>query len=190
MLFGYSRNDSKALLKTITSCALLLALGVITKTFIQFSIPMFGVKSQELNFSYSVIMFAGIVFGPLWGGLVGLGADLIGCLISAEGAPIIGIAVTNFLVGFIPGVYCFIIKEKIVKLQWLLPFNLILISLASLHNSFWIKMIFLPEKGYWVYALPRLAFTALIIFPLNSVIIYVLLKKVVPALKKTGLLPQ
>lgn len=172
--------ESKSQTYTICACALLMAMAIVLKTVLQFSVPMFGVKSQELNFSYSVIMFAGYVFGPLWGGIVGIGADLIGCLISGEGAPIIGLTVTNFFVGALPGILRLIVGDKYKKVYVLFPFTLILICLASLHNSVWIRMIYVPHLTYWVYALPRLAFSALIVFPLNAVIIWLLVSKILP----------
>ncbi len=172
--------ENKSRTYTIVACALLMAMAIVLKTLLQFSVPMFGVKSQEINFSYAVIMFAGYVFGPLWGGIVGLGSDLIGCLISGEGAPIIGLTVTNLLVGVLPGLLRLIVRERYKKFYVLFPFTLVLICLASLHNSYWIRLVFVPHLTYWVYALPRLAFSALIAFPLNAVIIWILVIKVLP----------
>lgn len=188
-LIGYRVSEIKPL-KVLVACALLTALAIVFKTVLQFSFPMFGVKSQEINFSYAILMFSGYLFGPLWGGAVGAAADLIACLISGEGAPIIGITVTNFLVGALPGVLQWISRRKKLPLWTVIPFTLVLTSLASLHNSWWIKLIYVPGKAYWLYALPRLAFTVLIIFPLNTVILYILLTRVVPALKRTGFLPK
>lgn len=178
--FLFSGFDSKSSTYTLVSCALLMAIAIVLKTLLQFSVPMFGVKSQEINFSYAVIMFAGYVFGPIWGGIVGIGADLIGCLISAEGAPIIGLTITNCFVGMLPGIIRLILKDRYKKAYFLFPLTLVLVCLASLHNSYWIKLIYVPHLTYWAYALPRLGFSALIVFPLNSIVIWILITKILP----------
>lgn len=67
--------------KTLAYCALLAALSVVLARLI---IPMPNVTTR---FSIEAVPFflAGLLFGPMAGGLVGFSADLVGCLFSGYG---------------------------------------------------------------------------------------------------------
>lgn len=189
LLFGYSKGDRRSLLKTVVSCALLMAIAVICKAILVISVPMFGVEGQEINLGYAIIMFTSCLYGPVWGGLVGFGADFLGFLIDSNGGGYaIGIGLTNILMGVIMGILAVLFKEKIKKPAVMIPASLVLTVAASLHNSLWIAVIYgFVSKPYWVYALPRLGFGVLINFPLNTFVLYVLLNRITPILQKAGL---
>lgn len=63
-------------LRVTVACALLVALSIVCGKFLQFPV------GEALRFSLEnlPILFAGMMFGPLTGALVGVVADLIGCL--------------------------------------------------------------------------------------------------------------
>lgn len=67
--------------RTLASCALLAALSVVLARFI---VPM---PNETTRFSIEAvpIFLAGLLFGPVAGGLVGFTADLVGCLFSGYG---------------------------------------------------------------------------------------------------------
>lgn len=67
--------------KTLTTCALLAALSVILARLI---IPM---PNEFTRFSIEAvpIFIAGMLYGPIAGGLVGFAADFVGCLFSGYG---------------------------------------------------------------------------------------------------------
>ena len=67
--------------KTLASCALLAALSVVLARWI---VPM---PNAFTRFSIEAvpIYLAGLLFGPMAGGLVGFTADLVGCLFSGYG---------------------------------------------------------------------------------------------------------
>ena len=67
--------------RTLASCALLAALSVVLARLI---VPM---PNAFTRFSIEAvpIYLAGILFGPMAGGLVGFSADLVGCLFSGYG---------------------------------------------------------------------------------------------------------
>lgn len=86
-----SKNHSAVILpakcgRTLTTralacCALLAALSVVLARFI---VPM---PNETTRFSIEAvpIFLAGLLFGPVAGGLVGFTADLVGCLFSGYG---------------------------------------------------------------------------------------------------------
>ena len=67
--------------KTLACCALLAALSVV---FARLIVPM---PNAFTRFSIEAvpICLAGLLFGPLAGGMVGFTADLVGCLFSGYG---------------------------------------------------------------------------------------------------------
>ncbi len=192
LLLGYSKSDRHSLLRTLAASALLMALATICKAFLVLSVPMLGVEGQEINFGYTMIMFSGALFGPVWGGLVGLGADFLGFLLDNNGyAYSPGLAVTNIFVGCFSGIISVAFREKLKKLYVLIPFCFLTMTLASLNNSLWLTVIYgMVKKSFWAFSLPRLGFTVLVNFPLNTIILFTLMTKVEPILRKSGLLPK
>ena len=67
--------------KTLAYCALLAALSVVLARFL---IPMPNVTTR-FSIEAVPIYLAGMLFGPMAGGLVGFSADLVGCLFSGYG---------------------------------------------------------------------------------------------------------
>ena len=67
--------------KTLAYCALLAALSVVLARFV---IPMPNVTTR-FSIEAVPIFLAGMLFGPMAGGLVGFSADLVGCLFSGFG---------------------------------------------------------------------------------------------------------
>lgn len=63
-------------LRVTVACSLLVALSIVCGKFLQFPV------GEALRFSFEnlPILLAGMAFGPLAGALVGVVADLIGCL--------------------------------------------------------------------------------------------------------------
>lgn len=80
--------------------ALSVIIGIICKNFMTWQIY------NRITFENFPIIIAGFCFGPVWGALVGAGADLISCLCSANPVvnPIIsaGAATVGLLSGLIP----------------------------------------------------------------------------------------
>lgn len=82
-------------------CAMLTALSVILTRFVP---PI----SDTLRFTLGTIpiMFAGVVFGPVYGLIVGLLADVIGCLVNmmaSSGGWLPGITICSGLLGGVIG---------------------------------------------------------------------------------------
>ena len=93
--------------KTLAVCAMLAALSVI---FARLIIPM---PNAFTRFSIEAIpiVIAGLLFGPLAGGIVGFVADLVGCLFSGYGYnPLF--CVPPILYGVLPGLLRFLLFKK------------------------------------------------------------------------------
>jgi len=87
--------------------AFLISLSIILTRILSVRIPLFGVEGIRIGFGALPIIFAGVVFGPAAGGIVGAVADLIGYWINPIGAYMPHFTFTAFLTGFIPGLLIF-----------------------------------------------------------------------------------
>lgn len=105
-----SEKTKKFTLKTLTAAAMLMALstviGIICKNFFTFNIY------YRVTFENMPVILSGLLFGPLVGGAVGAGADLISCLSSTNPNvnPIITLGAAT--VGILSGITPYIIKGK------------------------------------------------------------------------------
>ena len=178
-------------IKTLIVCALMVALSVVLKRFLEIQVPLFGVKAQSINFSYVAIMFSGLLYGPIWGGLVGVCSDLICCALLPQGAIIIGITATNFVVGALAGGFAWLFRENRKKIIPVAGLCLSVSVISSLSNSLWIWLAYsglTAKYTYLAYALPRLAFSLCLMFPVNTVLLVLIMQKVVPVLEREKLI--
>ena len=83
--------------------SLLTALGIVLTRFLSLRLPLFGVEGIRIGIGSLPMIFAGMVFGPVAGGIVGAVTDLVGFWISPMGAYMPHFTFTAFLTGFIPG---------------------------------------------------------------------------------------
>lgn len=94
--------DTRKLIKKISLAAILLALCVIFMKFLPFQLPI--LPYARISLGPSLIMLSSILLGPLWGMIIGAGADLIGFLFDATGYGFFpGITVMYALLGLVTG---------------------------------------------------------------------------------------
>lgn len=107
------KKDGRGYVKTVAVCAILAVMGFVLDRFVGISIPLFGVTSLMINVSYVPIFMAGILYGPIWGALVGGVQDILCMILVPLGAPIWGITATTMLAGAMAGLFGrFILKIK------------------------------------------------------------------------------
>lgn len=129
--------------KTLTCCALLAALQVVLARLI---VPM---PNEFTRFSIEAVptVLAGILFGPVAGGLVGFVSDLVGCLFSGYGYnPIF--CVPPILYGLFAG-FCRPMLAKKVSLLRLLAAVAPAAVFGSILYQSW-ALDFVYGKGFWV----------------------------------------
>ena len=71
------RSAARGYMQKLVVCALLVAISIVMGKYAQ--IPV----GQALRFSFEnfPIILCGFAFGPLWGAVVGIVADLVGCIL-------------------------------------------------------------------------------------------------------------
>lgn len=157
----------------LTYIAVLSALCIIPNVF---SIQLSG--SNYLSFTYIPTFLAGIYFGPIAGGAVGLIGDIVGFLIRPTGPsynPII--ALSSTMLGVIPGLVWMATKRTRLHPNVKLVISLVVTSIVitSGLNTFATWLFYSTQsKTFWAYLLTRLPFQ-LIMVVVNGVILAILL---------------
>ncbi|MDO5755229.1 MAG: folate family ECF transporter S component [Tissierellia bacterium] len=99
------RNHEKNKVQVIAYSAILMALSIVLTRMFSIMIPIPGIgNSLRVGFGAIPTIIAGLLFGPVAGGIVGGGSDIIGVLINPMGPAIHpGFTFTAMLTGIIPG---------------------------------------------------------------------------------------
>ncbi|MFW6386975.1 MAG: folate family ECF transporter S component [Bacillota bacterium] len=167
MNYGINRLSTRRLVYM----AFLIALSIILTRFLSIRITLSGVEGIRIGIGGLPIIFAGIVFGPLAGGIVGALSDFIGVMFFnlGGGAFMPHFTLTAFLTGFIPGLIVWNVFRRRIDYFSLLA----AIGLGQLITSIILVPLFLQNLfGVpLVGALPPRIITQLINIPLYSYLI-------------------
>lgn len=153
------RNPRGHLFYLIVS-ALLIALSIVFSRYLSIMLPG---NFAKLTLSPLPLIVAGLLLGPVYGGLTGLLADLLGVLIRSFGAMHYGLTLTSILFGVLPGLVvwawkrldrkvivtatlsCSILLSALLNTRWMMDFS---------HVSFTVQFL---------QRLPGIVFNALIL---------------------------
>ncbi|EOD01342.1 folate family ECF transporter S component [Caldisalinibacter kiritimatiensis] len=103
--------------KALVGTALLAAISVVLLGA-AIMVPLAGLPALRLSFFEIPIIIAGMLFGPLAGGLCGIIADLLGFLLFPKGAFFPGFTLSAALWGVIPGIIFKFMKSQNKKFNY------------------------------------------------------------------------
>ncbi|MBW4827359.1 MAG: folate family ECF transporter S component [Clostridiaceae bacterium] len=98
--------------KNMVYYAILMALNVVLTRVGSIRIGGGGVELVRIGFGGYPVIFAGIAFGPLAGGIVGAIGDIVGHFMSPMGPYMPHFTMTAALTGIIPGIVMMLFKEN------------------------------------------------------------------------------
>lgn len=159
--------------KNLAYCALLAALSVVLARLI---IPM---PDESTRFSIEAvpIYMAGMLFGPLAGGLVGFAADFVGCMFSGYGYnPLF--CIPPILYGVFGGVFRYYLARKVTVPRLILGFLPPIILGSILYQSFALAYVYYSEtfiQGL-ILKLSTRSIQFAITMVIDAVVIYLLFK--------------
>lgn len=164
---------------SITYCAILIAIAVVIKlfmnNFIFFPVSFLGAaKIIAISLSPAVIMFAGILFGPAYGGIAGAITDLICYIISPQGSYFPGYTLSMALYGMIPAFILYKRQkaQKISFLRLLFATGVTQLVCSAFLNTLWLYILTqIPMEVIWFRWI-----TACVSWPVYTLILYILLK--------------
>lgn len=159
--------------KTIVSCAILAALSVVLARLL----GLMPDASTRFSIEAVPIFLAGMLFGPLAGGMVGFCADFVGCLFAPFGYnPIF--CLPPVLYGVFGGVFRHYLAKKVSVSRLLVSFLPPVILGSILYQS--ITLSFMYFKGpFWeglIYHLCTRSVQFAITMVLDAVIIFLLFR--------------
>lgn len=124
----------------------------------------------RISLSFIVYSFSGLLFGPVFTGLMAMFGDLVGAILfPPPGGFMIGFTLSAMVAGVLFG---FITKDT-KRIILILILNLVIIEIFM--NTYWLHILLdLPMMGLWIQRAPGI----LINFVLRLVVLIPLIKKV------------
>lgn len=124
-------------LRRMSLAGILAALAIVLTRFFSIQFPMF-----RLGMGMMPVHLSGFLLGPVWGGLTGLTADLLGLLINPMGTPNLGITLTTCLHGVLAGLIMRAFGRKLT------PAAVIVSGLFTGIICSWLLMSFFLDRMY------------------------------------------
>lgn len=152
--------------RVLTSAALVLAIAIALGFF---KIPI--TQLIEIRFDTLALATAGQMFGPAVGLMIGALSDLGGFLIRPTGPFFPGFTISAAITGLIFGFMLYGKKVSLLRVALAKLIHTLLVGM--LLNSFWLSMLY--GNAFPLVFLGRLP-KELIMFPIQTAMIYVLLK--------------
>ncbi len=119
----------------IAIMALLVALQIVLSRILSINLPLL-----KIGFAFLPVMFAGYLYGPAGGVIVGTVSDLIGAItINTQGAFFPGFTVTAALVGFIYGIF---LKGKISTVKIAVGVIIKELVCSLILNTMWLAIMY------------------------------------------------
>ncbi|MBR5559530.1 MAG: folate family ECF transporter S component [Oscillospiraceae bacterium] len=149
--------------------ALLTAMQIVISRHLSISL-----WNMKIGFGFVPVMLAGMLFGPLAGGLVGGFSDLIGALLFPIGPYFPGFTLTAALTGAMFG-WMLHKRQSFGRVCGVVLFNQLVLGL--LINSFWISVLYgSPYMGLLVSRLVQYA----ILVPVEVIVTWMILRALSP----------
>ncbi len=161
--------------RTLLRLAMLLALEIVLSRFLSISTPL-----MKIGLSFVPIAICAMLYGPLYAGIVAALGDFLGATLFPIGPYFPGFTLSAFLTGAIFGL---LLHEKRYK-GWpsilaAVAINCILVNL--LLGSLWLHTLYGTP---YATLLPMRMMQSGVLFVLQSVVIFLLHKSVLPLLSE------
>lgn len=154
--------------RTLVTLALLAALEAVLARFVPMPSATVRVSIEAVP-----IIVAGLLFGPLAGGAVGLVGDAVGCLFSAYGYnPVF--SVPPMLIGVCAGLMRFLLNDRISYVRVLASFLPAVIVGSVFWQSWWLAFFYGTHSFTWFLGARAVQFAATSL--VNAAIVLALFK--------------
>ncbi|WP_186429923.1 folate family ECF transporter S component [Clostridium sp. BSD9I1] len=147
---------------------LFISLQVILTRFLGIEAPIIRV-----SFGFLPLALCGMLFGPLYGGICGAIADILGMLIFPKGAYFPGFTLSTALSGVVYGIFLYKRPKSMINIILAVLIITIFINLGL--NTIWLSMI--TGKAVYAIIVPRII-KNLIEIPVKVPLIYMCWKAI------------
>ena len=167
-------DDAKAInTRRLVLCALFVALGVILGGLLSVPAMPLGVYSVKIGFGTLPVILSGVLFGPVYGGIVGGLTDFLQAITFPKGGAYMPwFTITGILFGLIPGLF-FIKKQKPTFLRILLAIFAGQTVGSVVLNTYLISTIY--ELPFWATFTAR-AINQAVMIPVYTVLVYYIIR--------------
>lgn len=124
----------KIKLRVLIQVALLIALEIVLSRFLSITTPI-----VKIGFGFVPIAICGMMFGPVWAGVAGTVADLIGATLFPIGTFFPGFTLSAALTGIVFGLFQHKRKRGWLQLMGAVAINCLGISLIL--NTYWLTIL-------------------------------------------------
>lgn len=175
----YKRKSSSINTRNLVRAAFLTAISIVLTRFLSVTLPITGLPAIRVGFGRAPIVMSGLLFGPILGGITGAAADVIGMLINPTGVYHPGFTISAILDGVIPGLLAILYRRRAKHANYftvgrIFTAEFILTILNSIIlNTLWLTQLL--GRAYMIL-LPARLINALVNLPIQTFIVYTLLK--------------
>ncbi|KEI10815.1 folate family ECF transporter S component [Clostridium botulinum] len=148
--------------------AFMVTLEIIFTRFLAIETPII-----RIGFGFIPVSMAGMMFGPLLAGIVGVVADILGMIIFPKGAYFPGFTLSAFIVAVIYGFFFY--KKSVSLKRVLLAVGIITLFVNLTMNTMWLTII--TGKAAKALLIPR-SIKEIAMFPVHTVLVYTVWKLV------------
>ena len=148
--------------------AFMVTLEIIFTRFLAIETPII-----RIGFGFIPVSMAGMMFGPLLAGIVGVMADILGMIIFPKGAYFPGFTLSAFTVAVIYGFFFY--KKSVSLKRVLLAVGIITLFVNLTMNTMWLTII--TGKAAKALLIPR-SIKEIAMFPVHTVLVYTVWKLV------------
>ena len=166
--------NSKIKIKVLVSVSLLIAIEVVLSRFCSIATPI-----VKIGFGFVPIAMCGMLYGPIWAGVAGALADIIGATLFPIGVYFPGFTLSAALTGIVFGVLLYKRQGNWVQLSGAVAINCLGLSLIL--NTFWLTII---TGSPFIALLPTRIMQNIIMIPVQFVILRLLQKPVIAFAKQ------
>ena len=153
--------------RSLTGGAMLTALNLILN-----SMRIIVSSMLEISFAFLAIAAAGMLYGPVMAGIIGVLADTLGFFLSpANGAFFPGFTLSAFLSGFVFGLFFY--KKKITLKRVIAASIVHMVLFNFILTPIWLNIMY----GSALMSSVR-AIKAILCFPIDTAILFLVLKTV------------
>lgn len=171
-LFTDSLHELKNL-KSMVMAAMLLAIAVVLGFF-----TLQLTEFIKIGFAYIANEFAGMMFGPVVGSLIGALADILKYMVNPTGPFFPGFTISGFFGGLIYGIVLY--KKPLSIKRIIIANTLVTILVNLLLNTYWLTLLY---GNAYMALLPARVVKQIIMLPIEVILFYAVAKILV----KSGL---
>ncbi len=163
------RNDFSQSIKkpkTTAFCAMMIAINVV----LSFFVPVFS-SYLKIEFGFITLPIVSLLYGPITGCMMGMVQDIVGLIVKPTGALLIMLTLTDGITGMIYGMAFY--KKPVTFIRVFITQFIIVLFVNIILNT--IALAPTVASGF-VGILPSRIIKNILLLPIQSVIMYALLK--------------